>query len=29
VTADLASFWTRAYPEMRKALKARYPKHEW
>ena len=29
VTSDLASFWTTAYPELRKALKARYPKHEW
>ncbi len=29
VTTDLASFWARAYPEMRNALRARYPKHEW
>jgi ATP-dependent helicase HrpB len=29
VTTDLASFWARAYPELRNALRARYPKHEW
>ncbi|MFI5177894.1 MAG: ATP-dependent helicase C-terminal domain-containing protein, partial [Vicinamibacterales bacterium] len=29
VTSDLASFWANAYPEVRKALKARYPKHDW
>ena len=29
VTTDLASFWARAYPDMRNALRARYPKHEW
>jgi ATP-dependent helicase HrpB len=29
VTRDLRSFWSTAYPEMRKALKARYPKHAW
>ena len=29
VTADLASFWTRVYPDIRGPLQARYPKHEW
>jgi ATP-dependent helicase HrpB len=29
VTSDLRSFWTRGYPEARKALRARYPKHSW
>ena len=29
VTNDLKSFWTRGYPEIRKALRARYPKHKW
>ena len=29
VTSDLASFWTRVYPEIRTALRARYPKHKW
>jgi ATP-dependent helicase HrpB len=29
VTADLASFWARVYPEIRGPLQARYPKHEW
>lgn len=28
-TADLASFWKSAYFEVRKELKARYPKHSW
>lgn len=29
VTQDLRSFWERTYPEVRKALKGRYPKHLW
>ena len=29
VTSDLRSFWARGYPEVRKALRARYPKHCW
>jgi ATP-dependent helicase HrpB len=29
VTSDLRSFWARGYPEVRRALQARYPKHRW
>ncbi|MEM8873207.1 MAG: ATP-dependent helicase HrpB [Planctomycetota bacterium] len=29
VTDDLASFWANTYPQVRKDLKARYPKHSW
>jgi ATP-dependent helicase HrpB len=29
VTADLAGFWKRGYPEVKKELKGRYPKHLW
>ncbi|MHC4996116.1 MAG: ATP-dependent helicase HrpB [Planctomycetota bacterium] len=28
-TGDLASFWKVLYPELKKELKRRYPKHEW
>jgi ATP-dependent helicase HrpB len=29
VTADLASFWANGYPEVKKELRRRYPKHSW
>ncbi len=29
VTADLASFWRTTYPEVKKELAGRYPKHYW
>jgi len=29
VTTDLESFWRRTYPEVRKELRARYPRHDW
>ena len=29
VTQDLASFWKNTYPEVRKELAHRYPKHSW
>ena len=28
-TSDLRSFWERTYPEVRRQLRARYPKHAW
>ncbi|MCB9744086.1 MAG: ATP-dependent helicase HrpB [Alphaproteobacteria bacterium] len=29
LTQDLASFWANTYPEVRKDLRGRYPKHAW
>jgi len=29
VTTDLAGFWVRHYPDLRKALMRRYPRHAW
>lgn len=29
MTDDLASFWENTYPQIRKELRGRYPKHDW
>lgn len=29
ITSDLRSFWDNTYPEVRKELRRRYPKHSW
>ncbi len=29
ITSDLAGFWERLYPEVRRELSRRYPKHKW
>jgi ATP-dependent helicase HrpB len=29
ITDDLAGFWRELYPEIKKQLSRRYPKHEW
>ena len=29
VTTDLAGFWLRTYPQVRRELSRRYPRHSW
>lgn len=29
LTADLASFWTTGWPDMRRDMRGRYPRHDW
>ena len=29
MTENLEAFWTTSYPNIKKDLKGRYPKHEW
>jgi ATP-dependent helicase HrpB len=29
VTTDLAGFWSRHYPQLRRELSRRYPRHDW
>ena len=29
ITADLSGFWAGSYAEVKKALRGRYPKHDW
>ncbi|HSO19598.1 MAG TPA: ATP-dependent helicase C-terminal domain-containing protein, partial [Desulfosarcina sp.] len=29
ITRDLSGFWRNGYPEVKKELKGRYPKHAW